>query len=106
MGMILGFLGLGKIQAIVAAVLIAAIAALSLYAWDADRAVKREHDAAQAAQMERDAYAKAADELKRAVDQRNRLIARFTALPRDRQRLCAVQGPLSGCCTPDQECKP
>jgi hypothetical protein len=92
---------------IAAAVAATIIAGLGAYAWDADRALRREHDRAEAATMQRDAYAKGLTQCRLDVAERNRTLAGMTALPEVRKRLCAQRGAADACCKPaPAECVP
>lgn len=92
---------------IVGAVLVALNIATGVYAWDADRALRREHDRAEAAVLQRDQLQKHVVTLETAIAERNRRLASFGALPEVRKRLCAQRPPTDGCCKPaPAECKP
>lgn len=91
---------------IIGAVLLTFNLATGLYAWDADHALKREHDRAQAAEMQRDQLFKAYRELQLAIAERNRRLAQFSALPEVRKRLCAVRGAGDPCCSAQGKCEP
>lgn len=54
---------------------------------------------------QRDALIELAKRQQQTVEQKNRTDAIMRALPDDRVRLCAVQGPQSPCCTTDKECR-
>lgn len=101
-----------SIQLIAAAVFATVVGLVGAYAWDADRALKREHDLAQAATMQRDAFAKGLTQCRADVAEHNRTLMRFTALPEVRKRLCAQRGIADVCCRPapappaTDECKP
>lgn len=79
---------------------------LGVYAWDADRALRREHDRAEAATMQRDQFAKGLVQCREDVAERNRTLAGMASLPEVRKRLCAIRGAGDPCCTPALECKP
>jgi len=83
-----------------------ALAGTAAYAWDADRALKREHDRAEAATMQRDQFQKGLTQCREDVAERNRTLNGMTALPEVRKRLCAIRGAGDPCCTPQGECKP
>lgn len=82
------------------------VALLGAYAWDADRALKREHDRAEAATMQRDQFQKGLVQCREDVAERNRTLGTMTSLPEVRKRLCAIRGAGDPCCTPTGECKP
>lgn len=81
-------------------------ALVGVYAWDADKAFKREHDRAEAATMQRDQFQKGLTQCREDVAERNRKLSGMTALPEVRKRLCAIRGAGDPCCTADQECTP
>lgn len=87
--MIAGYIG------IAAAVIVAGTAA---YAWDADRAFKREHDRAEAATMQRDQFQKGLTQCRAEIAEKNAIIHRFQGLPVERLRLCATRPPSDPCC--------
>lgn len=91
---------------ILAGILVAANLATGLYAWDADRALRREHDRAAAATLQRDQFEKGLAQCRLDVAERNRILNGMTMLPVVRKQLCAVQGPQSPCCTPAGTCEP
>ena len=104
---ILGFLGLGKIQAAVLAVLLAALAFAVWYGRDADRAIVREREDRISAEMQRDQWRNEVMNLRKQMAERARIDADMAKLPEARLRLCVVRGPESGCCKPaPAECAP
>lgn len=98
---------IGGLQLGLAGGAIAIMAGLGAYAWDADRALRREHDRAQAATMQRDQFAKSFNQCRLEIAEKNTIINRMAALPADRLRLCVQRAPTDGCCRPaPAECRP
>jgi hypothetical protein len=98
--------GLSSIQTAIGGAVVAVIVGLGAYAYDADKAVRRE--TARAIKSERD-LAAVTETLRREREDaraRRESDARVRMLPEERVRLCAVRGPASPCCTAAGECKP
>lgn len=99
-------LGLSTIQAAAIGAVLVLIASLGGYAWDADRALKR--DRAALVEAKRDLAAVTATLERERADARARRDsdAKVRLLPEDRVRLCATRGPADPCCQPTGECRP
>lgn len=92
---------------IIGAVLVALNIATGVYAWDADRALRREHDRAEAAVLQRDQFAKGLTQCRTEIAEKNAILLRTSRLPIDRLRLCVQRPADDGCCKPaPAECKP
>lgn len=98
--------GLSSIQMAIYGFIAAVVLGLGVTLWDAERALRREHD--RAIKAERDLTAVMITLEKERADARARRDsdARIGLLPGDRVRLCAVRGPTSGCCTQIGKCEP
>lgn len=74
------------------------IGGLAVYAWDADKALIREHDRAEAAVMQRDQFAKGLTQCRTEIREKNVIVNTFLELPEVRLRICVQRAPSDPCC--------